>query len=75
MDKPIFPFLDKSDLSDKMQAAFERSLENIRVLDKSFSMAKGGNEFFSSPIEVNGRIQLEMVMASMYNLGKKYTYT
>ena len=27
MAKPIFPFLDKSDLSDKMQAAFERSLE------------------------------------------------
>ena len=28
MDRPIFPFLDKSDLSDKMQAAFERSLED-----------------------------------------------
>ena len=27
MDRTIFPFLDKSDLSDKMQAAFERSLE------------------------------------------------
>jgi alkylhydroperoxidase family enzyme len=26
MDRTIFPFLDKSDLSDKMQAAFERSL-------------------------------------------------
>ena len=23
MDRPIFPFLDKSDLNNKMQAAFE----------------------------------------------------